>query len=555
MKQVSFRDRVTKGFAWTHLYKFAEYGLINLYNILVIRHFGPELVGPYALYLSAGTMLSLVGSFAVDGVLLRYTSHAFNKQAETEELLQEPQSFLQRLLAFRFVSVTLLSILALVALLFYRAVSPTLDADTSSLLMLWPYVLVFLFSQAVVAFSTFTMMGLLEARLVFISSLVSRCVLIAVGFFALTTNTLDLERAVQIHVGTSFLYAALLFIAMKRVVASHTGKPAGSWFRGVAGAVRQFVTSRKYLVGFLSSSVIAYGVTTWGTDILSSVLSRQPDILMLTAILGEKSRQIGYYQVGAMVLLLAEYALLFGLGGTLVAAFSSVAREDEINKESDRYPRLSNARRKVFSFQLAATSPLFVFLIFFAEPFVRLIFGAAYLPTVSMIQYGLVVLLVTVGIVGGGMHITSLVSIGRQRTVFKVRLIWGAINLVGNYFLILWLGAIGALLGTQLANMGACATEGIIADRRIGPSRNLNSVLILFATSLISVVLPWLIVARSGLDTWTTILVGAVMSVVLYLGLAIVFRIEDVMQVLDRLSQAFFKRPFPLQRRMKEVLL
>ncbi len=552
MTPSSFRDKVTKGFAWTHLYKFAEYGLINLYNVLVIRQFGPELVGPYALYLSAGTLLSLIGAFAVDGVLLRYISHAFDTKGDKPEMLQEPYSFLHRLFAFRLLSISVISAIVLIAVLMLRPFFDSSVAGASSLLVLWPYVILFLFCQATTAFSTFTMMGLLEARLVFLSSLASRTILISLGVFAFMTNTLVLELAVQIHVGTSMLHAVLLFVAMKRVVAIQIGRAITSWSTGVVRELLAFVSSRKYLAGFLGSSVMAYGITTWGTDILSSVLSRQPDVIMLTAILGERSSQIGYYQVAAMVLLLAEYALLFGLGGTLVAAFSSLSREDALT-DSKSYPRLAKARRNVFNFQVAATTPLFIFLIFYATPFIQFLFGAAFLPTVPMVQAGLVVLLVTVGLVGGGMHVTSLVSIGRQRTVFNVRLAWGLVNLIANYFLIIWLGAIGALLGTQLANLGACATEGIIADRQIGGSRDLTAVSSIVLISLIAVIIPGLAITYLDLGDLLSLLFGGILSVSAYLSLAILLRVDAVIQVLNRLSQAFLHRPFS-RATVKEVL-
>ncbi|HET6511339.1 MAG TPA: polysaccharide biosynthesis C-terminal domain-containing protein, partial [Candidatus Kapabacteria bacterium] len=410
----------------------------------------------------------------------------------------------------------------------------------------------FLFCQAIIAFSTFTMMGLLEAKSVFTSSLIARGLLILLGFWAFSTDSLDLERAVQIHILTCVVHAGLLLIAMKRTLRAHEQGEGFELFKGTVRRVLDFVRSKKVVAGFLGSAVIGYGITTWGTDILSTVLSRQPDILMLTALLGETSAQVGYYQVGAMVLLLAEYAMLFGFGGTLVAAFSALSREDELHSTQGSYPKLAAARKKVFGFHLAAATPLLVFILFFAEESVEVLFGAAFAPAAVLVQWGLVVLIVAVGIVGGGMHVTSLVSIGKQRSVFKIRLFWGLANLVGNYFLILSLGALGAVLGTQLANLGACAVESYVADKHIGSSRDHKAIVTVLAVALASVAIPWAVLQAVEIGALQSLIAGGVISLMLYLGISVLFKLSDVLHILDRLSVAFLKKPFPISAR--EVL-
>lgn len=549
----NFRSKVTRGFAWNHLYKITEYGLINLYNVLIIRHFGPELVGPYALYLSIGTTLSLIGAFAVDGVLLRYSSHAFAEDGkETDPLLLRPVTFLHKLLGLRLIVVTLIAVLVALALWVLPIYSPAIDAKLGSLPSLAPYLLVFLFAQAIVAYCSSVMLGLLDVRPVFLATLVSRSLLILFGFLALASDGLTLERAVQIHTLASVVYAVFLFVFLDRKVSTDSN-PVSSWLRSVGGFVREYATSWSLLKTFLSSSILSYGIATWGTDLLSAILSRQPDVLMLSAILGEHSPQLGYYQVGAMLLLLAEYALLFGLGGTLVAAFSSLSREDTQDHGGAHYPKLASARRKVFRFQLTATTPLFFFLILFAEPFVQFIFGHDYLPVVPMFQLGLVVLMITVGLAGGGMHVTSLVSTGKQKTVFRVRLVWGMMNLVGNYFLILHFGAIGAILGTQVANLGACATESVIADRLIGSSREWSVIAKVILASAMATVVPWLIFSFFEISPIIQLSIASVIAIILYFGLSRILGLQDVNEIFARLTETFSKRSVASDR-AKEAL-
>jgi O-antigen/teichoic acid export membrane protein len=538
----NFRSKVTRGFAWNHLYKITEYGLINLYNVLVIRHFGPDLVGPYALYLSIGTTLSLIGAFAVDGVLLRYSAHAFADDGkETDPFLLRPVTFLHKLLSLRLIVVTFIALLVVLVLWVLPVSSPEMGQKLGSLPSLAPYLVIFLFAQAIIAYSSSVMLGLLDVRPVFLASLISRVLLILLGFLALAGDVLTLDRAVLIHTLAAVVYAVALFLYLNRKLGADAS-PILTWLRSVGGYVREYATSWSLFRTFLGSTVISYGIATWGTDLLSAILSRQPDILMLSAILGEHSAQLGYYQVGAMLLLLAEYALLFGLGGTLVAAFSNLSREDQHDHSGERYPKLANARRKVFRFQLATTTPLFFFLIFFAEPFVQLVFGRDYLPVVPMFQAGLSVLLLTVGFVGGGMHVTSLVSVGRQKTVFRVRLFWGALNLVGNYFLIINFGAIGALLGTQVANLGACATESVIADRLIGPSREWSAIVKIILVSAVSTALPWLLLSLVEVGPFVELSAACILAVVTYFGMSRLAGLRDVNEILARLSETFLSK-------------
>ena len=54
--------RVSRGFAWNHLYKLVEYGGVYLYAVLVARHFGPEISGNYAVYLAITGTLGILSA-------------------------------------------------------------------------------------------------------------------------------------------------------------------------------------------------------------------------------------------------------------------------------------------------------------------------------------------------------------------------------------------------------------------------------------------------------------------------------------------------------------
>src|SRR5436853_1771889 len=116
MSEVSFRQRAAKGFAWNYFYKLAEFGFMNLYTILVVRHFGPSISAPYALFTAICTTLSMVGAFAVDGVLLRYIQRVTNEDEHIPSAVLERsglRNFLKTLFAFRLLVVSVISILLL----------------------------------------------------------------------------------------------------------------------------------------------------------------------------------------------------------------------------------------------------------------------------------------------------------------------------------------------------------------------------------------------------------------------------------------------------------
>src|SRR5437773_12466636 len=84
---------------------------MNLVTILVVRHFGPQISAPYAVFTAICTIISIASAFAVDGVLLRYIQRiSANQPLPKKELgnieKYELPDFLRTLFAFRLIVVT-----------------------------------------------------------------------------------------------------------------------------------------------------------------------------------------------------------------------------------------------------------------------------------------------------------------------------------------------------------------------------------------------------------------------------------------------------------------
>ncbi|MEO6940438.1 MAG: polysaccharide biosynthesis C-terminal domain-containing protein [Candidatus Kapaibacterium sp.] len=563
MTALTLKERATRGFAWNHLYRIVDYGLWNLYTILVVRKLGPELSGPYVFYLSLATTLALVGVVGVDGILLRFTAKVSHTgDAGEDDITSRGLSyFLLRLLSFRVLVTAALLFVVAVVLIVVPRYSADWSASLGSLVGLAPILLGFLAAQSCISFCTFALIGMLEVRYVFFGSVIARVLLVGSGVLLLTTGNLSVTSAALVHAATAGLNALLLVVWLYIAIQKHAGGSTSlglhvlprftAAFRSVTrhtlGLIRQPSTLRMFVL----TPVMLYGITTWGSDLLSTVLGRQPDVLMMRAFLGEHSTEIVYYQVASTLLLFTEYIFLFGFSGALVSVFSSLAHDDEkdmqrVGKQSgvdvgSVYPRLLRARKEITSFQTTVILPLCGYFFVFAPQAVAFIYGTKFDSSVPLLRVGVVILALTIILFGGGVSVTSLVTIGKERTVFRNRLGWGILNLIVNVFLIRAYGAIGALLGTQLSNMGACATEYYFASRWIGPCVNLSTALVCFGTVLAGAVAAHLIVnsAIGGTAILTQLVLGGVILIGVTILGYVVFRVESARKILERVSILF----------------
>lgn len=539
-------DRAARGFAWNHLYKLVEYGLFNLYTILVVRHFGPELSAPYSVFNSVATTLAIISAFAVDGVLLRYTPRVFADHRDQNGEHAHPAHYLTELFAFRMFVTTVLAAVIFGICTGLPIVAPGSVSWIGSFQTLWPFLVLFLFGQAATAFSTFTLMGLLQVKSVFISSLIVRSVLLGAGVLLVVNSSITLHSAVGLLAGSSLLNGLLLLLFLRRelhAIGIGNKKASSAPLRRLARQYAEWIKKPSRVFLFLSTPIMLYGITTWGSDILSTVLGRQPDILMLRAIYGETSKEIGLYHAASLIVLMTEYVFLFGLGGTLVSVFSSVAKEDEDAGEY-HYPRLARARKEVAAFQIVATMPLFAFMLLFAKSVVNTIYGAAFSEASTLVLCGVFFLAVNVGVFAGGMQITSLVAIGKQKFVFKNRLVWGLFNLGLNYLLILKFGAIGALIGTQACNAGACAVEGYLAKKLIGNAIAVPVLLKVLAIAALNGGIAYAITTQLlSLPSLLQCIAGGVLTMGLSMLGYYLLKVPEVFKILDRLRKLTGIRP------------
>jgi O-antigen/teichoic acid export membrane protein len=468
--------------------------------MLIARYFGPEGSVPYVVYIALGTTISAVAAFGVDGTLLRYlpriTEIESGADAELESMgVTGLRSFVRRLFALRMFIVLIIIFIAAIILIVLPNVSDSFNRSLGSIAVYSPYLLLYLLAQSITMFTTVALIALLETRSLFIVSIIVRSLLLGIGVYLVSIGILEIGTAVLFHAISAFVVAISLLAVLFRVVndreARQERRTIGLAAKRISRDVSRLFRFRNFSA-LLVTPVMVYGLTTYGNDMLSAVLGRQPDILMLRGFYGEHAREVGLYNVASMLLLVTEYIFFLGFGGALVSIFSKYAHEDEADQNAtSAYPRMTRARGEVAGFQYITLIPLCGFVFVFALLVIRLIYGVKYDDAALSLQIGIVLLAINVAVFGGGLAITSLVAIGKPRLVLYSRITWGVINLVGNFFLIKYYGVIGAIIGTNACNMLACATEDYFARKYIGNSIQYISMLRIVALTSITACFIW----------------------------------------------------------------
>ncbi|MEP7234898.1 MAG: oligosaccharide flippase family protein, partial [Ignavibacteriota bacterium] len=387
------------------------------------------------------------------------------------------------------------------------------------------------------------------SKRVFFASLIARGTLLGCGIIFLFEGYLTLQSAVGLFVSSAAINAVFLVFAFRGEVGRISAHNSQIKFSigGVLTEIKKIIISPRHIKLFLATPLMLYGITTWGSDILSGVLGRQPDILMMRGILGEHSSEIGFYLSATLLLLITEYIFLFGLGGTLVSIFSKLAHDDENNSPDKSYPSLSKARLEIAGFQNVVLLPLCAYMMMFSPEVIRSIYGPQYNSAIPMLRIGLIGLAITISIFAGGMQITTLVAIGKERVVFRNRLCWGIINLIGNYFLIRAYGGLGAVIGTQFANAASCGSEYFISRKYVSGSFRLVPTLKIVAIAALSAIgTSWLLVVLNpGMADIFRAIIGALITAAIISALYLILRIPEAKKVWRRI-QGLFNR-FPLK--------
>ena len=186
-----------------------------------------------------------------------------------------------------------------------------------------------------------------------------------------------------------------------------------------------------------------FGITIWATTILSYLLGKELDIIIMT-LCGVSAMHIGFYQIVFILTAYARMMVTKGMTGVLQSAFSSAYHKGGLKG-------LGKWWMMTMKFQIMVVAPGLLFLILFARQLFESMLPK-YLDATLLLQiFGSFALIITV--IGGGTHITAFYAIGKEKIILYTRILAGVLNLLLDVILILHFGVLGAIIATGVAGI------------------------------------------------------------------------------------------------------
>jgi O-antigen/teichoic acid export membrane protein len=200
-----------------------------------------------------------------------------------------------------------------------------------------------------------------------------------------------------------------------------------------------------------------FSATMWVMTLASFLIGKSSDLLLLGAF--ADTQAVGMYNLAYTFASQAFMALTLPLGNLALVAASELYGSPE--KDSG----LVKAADLLLKYHLLFVPPVCLGGVLLAEPIVRCLYGAEYLPAAQLLQLYLVVFAVNIQF--SGPFTVLLTSMERHRAVMTSAVCLGLFNLAVNCVLIPRFGAVGALAGTGLVNVLSVIWLGGLLRREI----------------------------------------------------------------------------------------
>ncbi|HET7152552.1 MAG TPA: oligosaccharide flippase family protein [Candidatus Kapabacteria bacterium] len=416
-------QRAVTGVAWNYLGRISEFGLLYIIRAVIARTLGPSNDSIFALFSSLTAGIVVLTALGTDWVVYKHLPQftAQGKHGEAAYLLRK--TFFLRLLSA-----------SLGAVVVYVLLGPLHAGFLDKYSPLFPYLIfiaLYIIGQNMALFGTATLTASLRTKDV---------------FFINVTTKLLLVGGIAVLVFSSILNPSSAIIAV-----TCTACVAGALY-----IIRIAPSVRAEKTPFRLSPLVTFAAFLLGNDLLSIVLGRQSDILILSYWF-PGSPQTSYYDNAFQFGLVVEQGITVGLAGILFSIFSDLAARNR-SRMGEAHSQILGAIQLIFI-------PVAAFIAFAATTIIPTIYGAKFQPAIPFVQAFLLLDIIDGGMLGGGLSITLLQTINRERTTFANRCAWGAVNLAANLYLIPKYGAFAALLSTRICDLGAVAVEYFIVRR------------------------------------------------------------------------------------------
>ncbi len=415
-----------KATTWNYLSRLSDVGFLFLINALIARTLGPAQDSIYTLFLTiVGTTVTFT-SVGIDWIIYKYFP-----QLKAQNKSNEAAALLRRTFIIRF------SIACVGAITIYFLIVSSGAGVLASYAVLIPFggcAALYIVGQNIANYGTVALTaGLRTKEALFING--------SVKFFLIT--------ALGICVFQSYLTPSIAIISVT----------AAAVLTGVLHTGSLLPRIRGPRAAIVYSPIIMFGVFLLGNDILSFLLGRASDILILRYWF-PGSPIISIYDKAFQAGLVVEYFVTIGLSGVLFSVFAELATRAR--------SELGEAFQRTLAMIQFAFIPVAIFVVYYAPVLVVSLYGSQYAPAADLLRAFLLMDIIDMGVFGGGLNITLLNVINAERIVLINRCIWGAINLGVNLYAIPHYGVFAAIITTRACNLCAGGVEHFIARRAIG---------------------------------------------------------------------------------------
>jgi len=494
--------RASAGFLWNQFNQIVLFGLTFLLSIALTRGLGRI---EYGVYASAVTLYSTLLYFCALGLEDAVT--VYLPQLLVQGKRAEGASLLRRVFGLRVAILAVIGIVLVFSGPLLRLIFRTTDVAAHTVPLA-----AYLFASGLGALAISGLAALLRTRTTFIVNSICQAAMLA-GVVVVLRAGYGLDGALWMLAAGNFAVALALLAVLSPYM-----RPLGARFD--LRTIRQFAGP------------------VWLTNLTNYALGKEMDILLL-GIFAVAAIQIGYYNLAYQLTSAISLILIAGLAGVGQATMSEAVASGDNG-------RLALIWGVMIKTQVLLAIPLLVFCIAEAPAILARFYGGAYLGAVVLLQ-------VYAGFniagraIGGGVNLTGLYVLRRQKLAMRIR--WGglALNFAGDCLLIPHFGALGAFIATGSTQVLVLSTEMAFL-RRSAPIRYPMgfTVRVLIASALAA--LPWVFFRPTG---WVGLIgAGLGYSIVLIIALLITrpFDGQDrqlLAQVSPRLLPAvrFFMRP------------
>jgi O-antigen/teichoic acid export membrane protein len=398
--------RTFTGFLWNSAGKTLEYVILYAISIIVARGLGLYQNGAYATLMSLAQILLVLSSMGLETTLNKAIPQLVGSRAEARF----------RFLFFRAIGVRMLVFLFTGTLLYF-GIKVFSGGTYSGLESYFLLLAVYGGIRGVTTLFSIALTALFRTDIVFIVGVTMR--FIELGAIVVLSS-----------IGLSISALLILF--------------------SVTGAIQillSLLLLRKSFFGQFAPEplrpLLAFGLILWINVIVDFFLGRHGDIFFLTALTSETS-QASLYDVAFSLAQLASLAFTVGFLGISFAAFAKLAIGPP--EAMDRFYAF------LLRFISFLTVPLYSFLVFNAEPVVRLLYSPTFGEAVILVQ-GMALFKIASRLFGGGENTEYLLVRGRVGWVSLAGIGAATVNIAFDILLIPFLGASGAVIGSGCANL------------------------------------------------------------------------------------------------------